>query len=105
VHILPARLDLDVARDRAIVVPLMLVVPNKETLSKRLTHRASEQTERPSSHYLDGLDRIWTLQSFLLAEAEDRGVPLIVNSDVDEALSELLMEISIKISRHFPPGT
>jgi 2-phosphoglycerate kinase len=105
VHILPARLDLDVARDRAIVVPLMLIVPNKETLSKRLTHRASEQTERPSSHYLDGLDRIWTLQSFLLAEAEDRGVPLIVNSDVDEALSELLMEISIKISRHFPPGT
>jgi len=104
VHILPARLDLDVARDQAIVVPLMLVVPNKKTLSKRLKHRAREQTERPSSRYLEGLDQIWTLQSFLVAEAEDRDVPLIVNSDVDEALRELLMEISVKISRHFPPG-
>lgn len=104
VHILPARLDLDVARDQAIVVPLMLVVPNKKTLSKRLKHRAREQTQRPSSRYLEGLDQIWTLQSFLVAEAEDRDVPLIVNSDVDEALRELLMEISIKISRHFPPG-
>jgi 2-phosphoglycerate kinase len=103
VHVVPARLDLDVVSDRAILVPLILVVPNKKTLSERLKRRAGEQTERPSSRYLEGLDQIWALQSFLVAEAEGCNVPLIVNSDVEEALRQILMEISIQVSQQFPP--
>jgi 2-phosphoglycerate kinase len=102
VHVLPSRLELDIATDQAIVIPLMLVVPKRKTLAKRLKHRAREQPERPASRYIQGLDEIWALQSYLVTEAERHDVPLIVNSDIDEALHELLMQISDTIARRFP---
>ncbi len=102
VHVLPSKLELDITRDQAIVIPLTLVVPNKKTLGKRLKHRAREQPERASSRYLKQLDQIWALQSYLVAEAEAHKIPLIINSDVEEALDEILMHISQTISRHFP---
>ena len=102
VHVLPSRLELDIATDQAIVIPLMLVVPKRKTLAKRLKHRAREQPERPASRYIQGLDEIWALQSYLVTEAERHDVPLIVNSDIDEALHELLMQISDTIAGRFP---
>jgi len=102
VHVLPSKLDLDIALEQAIVIPIMLVVPNKKTLGKRLKRRAREQPERASSRYLKQLDKIWALQSFLVAEAEAHKVPLIFNSDIEEALQELLMHISNTIALHCP---
>ena len=102
VHVLPSKLDLDIARDKAIVIPLTLVVPNKKTLSKRLKRRAKEQPERASSRYLKHIDKIWTLQTYLVAEAEEHKIPMILNIDAEEALQELLMHISTIITQHFP---
>ena len=102
VHVLPSRLELDAIRDKAIVIPLILVVPTKKTLAKRLKRRAREQPERASSRYLKQLDQIWLLQSFLVAEAEEHDVPLIINNDVDEAMHELLLQISKTIAKRFP---
>ena len=105
VHVLPSRLDLDVRPDQAIVIPLMLVVPNKKTLAKRLKRRAREQPERTSSRYLRQLDQIWFLQSFLVAEAEENNIPLIINSDIDDAMHQLLMQISKAVTAHFPASS
>ncbi|MGB5453348.1 MAG: ATP cone domain-containing protein [Sedimenticolaceae bacterium] len=102
VHVLPSELDLDISGDQAIVIPLMLVVANKKTLAKRLKCRAKEQPERTSSRYLKQLDQIWTLQSYLVAEAEEHSIPMIFNSDLEEAQQELLMHISKTIAQHFP---
>ncbi len=105
VHVLPSRLDLNIDENQAVVIPLMLVVPKKGTLAKRLKHRAKEQPERSSSRYIQGLDQIWALQSYLVTEAEEHDIPLIVNSDIDEALHELLMQIGNTITKRFPPET
>ncbi len=102
VHVLASKLELDISRDQAIVIPLMLAVPHKKTLRKRLKHREREQPERASSRYLKQLDRIWVLQSYLVAEAEQHRIPLIVNGEIEEALNEILMHISNIISQHFP---
>ena len=102
VHVLPSELDLDISPDQAIVVPLMLVVPNKKTLAKRLKNRAKEQPERTSSRYIRQIDQIWSLQSHLVAEAEANAIPLIINSDIEEALQELLMHINQSIAQQFP---
>ena len=104
VHVLPSKLDLDIARDKAIVIPLMLVVPNKKTLGKRLKRRAKEQPERASSRHLKQIDKIWTLQSYLVGEAEEHKIPMILNIDAEEALQEMLMHISQVISQRFPAG-
>lgn len=102
VHVLPSKLDLEITRDQAILIPLVLVVPNKKTLGKRLKRRAREQPERASSRYLKQLDQIWALQTYLVTEAEEHKIPLIINSDVEEALDEILMHVSHTITRHFP---
>lgn len=104
VHVLPSRLELDITEDQAMVIPLMLVVPNKKTLAKRLKRRAKEQPKRASSRYLKQLDQIWLLQSFLVAEAEEHDIPLVINSDIEQAVDELLMQISKIIIEHFPPA-
>lgn len=102
VHVLPSKLELDFTKDQAIVIPLMLVVPNKKTLTKRLKRRAKEQPERASSRYLEQIEKIWTLQSYLVAEAEEHKIPMILNVDAEEALQELLGHISKTITQHFP---
>ena len=102
VHVLPSKLALDIAEDQAIVIPLMLVVPNKKTLGKRLKRRAKEQPERASTRYLKQLEKIWTLQTYLVAEAEENKIPMILNVDAEEALRELLMHISNTIAQKFP---
>jgi 2-phosphoglycerate kinase len=100
VHVLPW--ELDIIPGRAIVVPLMLVVPHKKTLEKRLKRREKEQPARASSRHLEQLDLIWALQSYLVAEAEEQKIPLIFNSEIEEALDEILMFISNMITQHFP---
>lgn len=105
VHVLPSELDLDIASDQAIVIPLMLVVANKKTLANRLKCRAKEQPQRTSSRYLKQLDQIWSLQSYLVTEAERNAIPLIFNSEIEEALQELLMHVSKTITQHFPAGS
>lgn len=102
VHVLPSKLELDIARDQAVVIPLMLAVPHKKTLEKRLKHREREQPERASSRYLKQIDQIWALQSYLVNEAEEHDIPLIINEEIEGALSEILMHISNTITRNFP---
>jgi len=101
VHVLPWELELDIARDQAIVIPLMLVVPHKKILGKRLKRREREQPERASPRYLKQLDQIWTLQSYLVTEAEEQKIPLIFNDEIEEAMDEILMHISATIKQHF----
>lgn len=100
VHVLPWELELDITRDQALVIPLMLVVPHKKTLGKRLKRREAEQPKRASARYLKQLDQIWILQSYLVTEAEEHKIPLIFNGEIEEALDEILMHISNTIMEH-----
>jgi 2-phosphoglycerate kinase len=102
VHVLPSKLELNINRDQAIVIPLMLAVSNKKTLGKRLKYREKEQPERASSRYLKQLEQIWILQSYLIMETEEHKIPLIINVEIEEALDEILMHISNTITRYFP---
>jgi 2-phosphoglycerate kinase len=102
VHVLPSKLELDIIRDQAIIIPVMLAVAHKKELRKRLKYREREQPERSSSRYLKQLDQIWMLQSYLVMEAEEHKTPLIINNEIEETLNEILMHISNIISQHFP---
>lgn len=102
VHVLPSKLDLSVSSDQAIVIPLMLVVPNQNILRMRFKHREMEQPERKSSRYLEQLEQIWALQAYLVSEAEEYDIPLIINVKMEDALDDILEHISNKITQHFP---
>ena len=105
VHVLPTELDLTEAYQKAMVVPIMLVVTTKERLAKQLAGRSHEQPKRgAASRYVSHLDDIWSLQSYLLTLADKADIPVIANWALEDTVDEILSEISRKISERYPPN-
>lgn len=103
VHILPMELDLAKARETAVVVPIMLAVTTRQQLANQLSWRSREQPDRGSTRYLEKLDAIWELQSFLLALSEKAQIPIIANWTVEDTVRQILLEVNRQISERYPP--
>lgn len=102
VHVLPTHLAMnDVGRD-VIVIPIMLATMDRASLRKRFKARARVSAERKSDKYLNHIDDIWELQSYLLNEADRVGIPIIANQAIGETISEVLGIISDTIIKIFP---
>jgi 2-phosphoglycerate kinase len=103
VHVLPMQLDLARAREAAVVVPVMLAVTNRKQLTNQLSWRSREQPDRGSARYLEKLDAIWELQSFLLNQADKAHIPIIANRTIENTVREVLLEVNRRISERYPP--
>lgn len=102
IHIVPTMLELKEIRKKAIVVPLMLATREKKFLRKQLKRRGREKTDRGASRYLEHLDDIWELQSYLLSEADNSGIPIITNWHIEETVREITNLISAKVRKGYP---
>ncbi|MGB5259759.1 MAG: hypothetical protein WBO34_04465, partial [Gammaproteobacteria bacterium] len=103
VHILPMELDLDRAREAAVVAPVMLTVTTRQQLANQLSWRSRDQPDRDSSRYLEKLDAIWEVQSFLLNLADKANIPVIANWTIEDTVREILLEVNRRISEYYPP--
>jgi len=103
VHVVPTELNLDIRNRNAIVVPLTLATMKKMLLRKQLKRRDRESSSQPKSRYLDKLDDIWELQSWLLSEADRAGIPIIQNWYIEDTVNEALAHVTEVIMRHYPP--
>ena len=103
IHVLPMQLDLSKAREAAVVVPVMLAVTTRNQLENQLSWRSREQPDRVSSSYLEKMDAIWELQSFLLNLADKANVPIIANWSIEDTVREILLEVNRRISERYPP--
>jgi len=104
VHIAPTMLGLEDARENAVVVPLMLATMEKATLEKQLKRRGREKSGRKASRYLEHIDDIWELQSYLLSEADNGGVPIITNWHIETTVREVLNLVMAKVMKRYPPN-
>ncbi len=102
VHVVPTELNLEVKENEAIVIPIMLASMKKELLHKQLKRRGREKTRHQSSHYLDNLDDIWGLQSWLLDEADKAGIHIIENWYIEDTVRAALDLIIDVLMKHFP---
>ena len=100
---LPTNLELEAVKRNAVVVPVVLVVATREILASRLTDRGHEQPGRASSRYLDHLEEIWELQSYLVDLADKGDVEMIFNWEIEETVTETLDRITRRICEKFPP--
>ena len=91
----------DLADSDAIVVRAMLAVLQPKELKRRIRGRGKEASARRAKRYLNQFDEIWKLQSFLLSEADQEGVPIVVNADLEDASRELLEIVLTELSKHF----
>jgi 2-phosphoglycerate kinase len=105
VHVMPMELDLARASEVAVVVPVMLAVTTQQQLANQLTWRSREQPDRGSSRYLEKLDAIWELQSFLLNLADDARIPIIANWTIEDTVRDITLEVNQRISERYPPDT
>ena len=103
VHVLPMELDLAKARETAVVVPVMLAVTTRQQLANQLSWRKRDQPDRGSSRYLEKLDAIWELQSFLLNLADKAQIPIIANWTIEDTVHEVVLEVNRRISERYPP--
>ena len=102
VHVVPTELNLEVKDNEAIVIPIKLASMKKELLRKQLKRRGREKARHQSSHYLENLDDIWGLQSWLLDEADKAGVHIIENWYVEDTVRAALDYIIGVLMNHFP---
>jgi 2-phosphoglycerate kinase len=103
VHVLPTRLDLSELRDKAVLVPVLLAVPNIGRLDDRLRRRSREQPDRDSERQRQALSAIWELQTYMIDQAQKAAIPIIANWSVEESVAQILDEIMGRIALRFPP--
>jgi len=89
VHAHP-ELTAGISDDGPLVLHVVLAVLKRRTLKERLSGRATRAVKRRAERYLDHFEEIWQLQSYLLSEADRTNTPIIVNTDRDETVREIM---------------
>ena len=101
VHIHPAIMEKIPQDSDAVIAPIMLAVLKKRDLKERIRGRGTKAPRRRSGRYLEHFDAIWRLQSFLLSEADRSKIPIIVNSDRDKVVREIMRSVIDTLSEGF----
>ena len=101
VHALPDLVERLPQGFDAIMVHATLAVLKPKELKARLRGRGAEVPQRRAKRYLNKFDSVWSLQSFLLSEADRCDVPIITNHDKDKAIQQIILHIIHEIRRHF----
>jgi len=105
VHVVPTELNLDVKPDDAVVIPIMLATMKKDMLRKQLKRRGRETNQGETSHYLENMDDIWELQSWLLDKEDKAGIAIIENWNIEETVRTALDLIIGELMIRFPPDS
>ena len=101
VHVYPAMASELTGLEDAVVVPLMLGIFKKSKLMARMKGRSTEVPRRRVERYVKYFDHIWSLQSFLLLEADSMDVPIISNDDKNDVFREIMLITINKLAENF----
>jgi 2-phosphoglycerate kinase len=105
VHAHPDLLDRAPKDSDVITVHVTLAVLKSKELKSRLRGRGVEVPQRRAKKYLNNFDSIWSLQSFLLSEADRCEVPIINNEDKDKSILQVIQQVNVELARHFTGTT
>ena len=101
VHFHPSIIKSIIEPDDALVVPVMLAVLKRKRLQNRLKGRSTNVPQRRAERYLEHFESIWKLQTYLLSEADQTGVPIISNTDRDDVFREIMLYTIEKLAADF----
>lgn len=105
VHVHPSFLEEAEEHADAIVVRVMMAVMRPQELERRIRGRGRQARARRAKRYLDHFDEIWRLQTYLLSEADQSGVPIVADEDLETAsrqVVEVVMRRLLAQSRATP---
>jgi 2-phosphoglycerate kinase len=101
VHAHPELLERLPDDPRPIAVHTTLAVLKAKELKSRLKGRGKEVPARRAKRYLNKFEAIWSLQSFLLSEADRYDAAIIKNHDKEKAVQQVILQVVEELSRHF----
>jgi len=101
VHAHPELMARMPADSDAITVHVTLAVLKIKELKSRLRGRGAEVPQRRAKRYLNKFDSVWSLQSFLLSEADRCDVPIITNHDKEKAVHQIILQVIQELAIHF----
>lgn len=101
VHMHPALIDRIAKQMDAIVVGVTLAVLKEKDLRRRIRGRGKQVPKRRAARYLKGFHAIWSVQSYLLSEADRVDVPIVSNSDVDATVHVIMRSILDELAKTF----
>ncbi len=102
VNLLPGALDLDRYRENAHVIFLVVAALDGEAYRNRFRTRAATARERTADRYLGFLDEILAIQDYILAEAEQLGLPIIDNVQLDDAVLSVTRSVISTLKKSMP---
>ncbi len=103
VHVVPTELNLEARAGEAVIIPIKLATMKKDLLYKQLTRRVRDANGRQASRYLESLDDIWDLQSWLLNEADKTGISIIENWHIEDTVRAALELVIGELMKQFAP--
>lgn len=101
VHVHPNLMEYATSDEDVISVYIMLAILKSKKLKSRLRGRGVEVPQRIAKRYLDNLESIWSLQSYLLSEADRCDVPIITTEDKEMAVLQIIQQVNAELARHF----
>lgn len=101
VHALPDLMERVPEHSDAIVVHATLAVLKPKELKSRLRGRGAEVPQRRAKRYLNRFDSVWSLQSFLLSEADRCDVPIITNHDKESAIQQIILHVLHELANEY----
>lgn len=105
VHVHPELLDRVPDDSNVIKVCVMLAVLKSKKIKARLKGRGVDAPSRKPERYLKNMESIWSLQSFLLSEADRCDVPIVTSEDKDKAILQITRQVNLELARHFTGTT
>ena len=76
----------------------MLAVLEPNRLRRYITGRGRESPHRRAERYLENFDDIWRLQTHLLDQADQAGIPIIPNNDREEVFRKIMLHVIDRLS-------
>ena len=101
VHAHPDILSRLPADSDAIVAHLTLAVLKPKELKSRLSGRGAMVPQRRANRYLNKFESVWSLQSFLLSEADRCNVPIITNNEKEKTIHQCILQVVEVLARTF----
>jgi 2-phosphoglycerate kinase len=90
-HVVPGYLDTSKYDDKAVIIRMVIAVPDKEIHKEHFTKRTVEtQGSRPMQKYIKHLDKILMIQDYLEELAVKNSVSIIQNYNLDNTVKKAL---------------
>jgi 2-phosphoglycerate kinase len=90
VHLVPGLIDLDGYRGKAHIIPLVVVLLEKDKYRQRFLLRQQIAPSRQFERYLANFDSILNIQAYIIDRAEQEDVPIVNNLDFEYSVQSMI---------------